>query len=102
MAWCRLAWDQMSLRWDAGYSTLAGGDCDASPSPSADGCSWRIKKVVNTMNASCVNGFLHKAVETRGAACFQGCGPNATNADSDCWIECAQRAPPICPLDAST
>eukprot|EP01045_Picozoa_sp_COSAG04_P027150 COSAG04_NODE_3917_length_2424_cov_139.574194_5_plen_69_part_01 len=47
----------------AGYSTLAGGDCDASPSPSPSAsCSWRIRKVVNTMNASCVNGFLHKAV----------------------------------------
>eukprot|EP01046_Picozoa_sp_COSAG06_P041077 COSAG06_NODE_5053_length_3759_cov_2.454645_2_plen_221_part_00 len=85
--WCAWKFNTSKLMGGFWYSTLSEGDCDHVSGP----CSWRIKEVVKTVNASCVNGFLHKAVETTGSQCFAGCGTNSTNVDSDCWVECFYR-----------
>ena len=93
-------WKFQSSKHIAGlwYSTPSNGNCD---NPDADYCTWRLVETVKTAgeqsfsdgsisggpngsqwmaDAGCVNGWLHKAVETRGYRCFEACGLNATNA----------------------
>jgi len=53
------------------YSTPKNGNCD---DPYAEYCTWRLVDTVKTADATCVNTWLHKAVETRGSHCFEGCG----------------------------
>ena len=41
------------------------------------------------MNQSCVDGRVVDAVKkARGNACWENCGPHATNSTSSCWIRC--------------
>ena len=67
------------------YSTPSNGNCD---NPDALQCTWRYLGTEKISDANCVNGWLHKAVETKGFRCFRTCGKNSTNVDSDCWLRC--------------
>ena len=67
------------------YSTPSNGNCD---NPDALQCTWRYLGTEKISDANCVNGWLHKAVETKGFRCFRTCGTNSTNVDSDCWLRC--------------
>ena len=69
--WCAWKFNASKLLGGFWYSTLTGGDCNHLKSGASE-CSWMIKEVVKTVNASCVNTFLHKAVESAGSQCFSG------------------------------
>jgi hypothetical protein len=83
--WTTWKYETSKLIGGLWYSTPANGNCD---NPDAKYCTWRLVKTLKTADASCVNGWLHKAVETRGHRCFAACGKNSTNDDSDCWLRC--------------
>jgi hypothetical protein len=67
------------------YSTQAGGSCD---DPGAAECTWRVVDVVKTVNATCSNSNLHKAVVAHNQSCFAACGRDEHDTRSDCWTEC--------------
>lgn len=66
------------------FSTQAGGNCD---DPSTTTCQWRVVETVKTVNATCVNANLHKAVIGVNPRCFSAC-PDPADIRSNCWISC--------------
>lgn len=87
---CDGVWDhwksQVSLLGGEWYSTTTQSDCSRKNS-STDKCAWRTLENKKTVNATCANGNVHKAVEARGEKCFGQCA-QPTNSTSDCWILC--------------
>jgi hypothetical protein len=76
-------WNASQLLGGSWYSTQQGGQCGVDK-----GCSWRVVEVVKTVNASCVDSNIFSAVRARNERCFQGCGADAYDISSDCWITC--------------
>jgi hypothetical protein len=67
------------------YSTLSDGDCtDAN----ASACTWLVMETKKTVNASCVNQAIHRAVEAHGKDCFAACPPSPPTNVTDCWTLC--------------
>jgi hypothetical protein len=59
------------------YSTPAEAECG---NPAAKGeCRWAQRAVEKTVNASCANGKVMAAVQTRGAHCFVRCAFSGRN-----------------------
>eukprot|EP00040_Diaphanoeca_grandis_P040022 m.260964 g.260964 ORF g.260964 m.260964 type:complete len:572 (+) comp40978_c0_seq1:110-1825(+) len=69
------------------YSTAAPGLCEDGVL--TDDCWWFVAETKRTVNASCVDGNVVKAVEARRPACWQNCtGVDATNSSSACFLSC--------------
>ena len=69
------------------YSTPRQGNCD---NPRRQRCSWRVVAVEQTVNASCVDERMLRAVlaQPAGAACLEANCPNATQR-ADLYSKCA-------------
>lgn len=69
------------------FSTQRPGQCQPGQRVGVD-CWWRVKEQVRNVNASCVSDRLVDAVTSRGPGCFAGCGTQAANRSSPCFIGC--------------
>lgn len=68
------------------YSTTAQGDCS---NPQRERCAWRVKSIVKTVNASCVNGNFLRSVAAKASRCLAGCtAAEREDATSSCYVTC--------------
>lgn len=84
------------------YSTRKAGQCKAGQEIGQD-CWWR-EIEHRTVNATCVNDNMVRAVQLRQPSCFKEC-PRPNDQTSDCWVQClfetivgnATKSPPLPP-----
>ena len=69
------------------FSTQADGECKPGQQVGVD-CWWRIVRQVRNVNASCVSNRVLGAAMLHGQSCFDGCGADAHNTSSPCFIDC--------------
>eukprot|EP00041_Stephanoeca_diplocostata_P024514 m.623191 g.623191 ORF g.623191 m.623191 type:complete len:318 (+) comp22544_c1_seq5:198-1151(+) len=68
------------------YSTPVQAECDGAGSLA---CQWRTVAVEKTVNATCVNANVLRAVAKAGAACYSQCPPSQQlDPTSDCSVTC--------------
>ena len=67
------------------YSTQAKGECTGVIQH--DKCWWRLAETHRTVNASCVDDSVVKAVKERRPQCWSAC-PEPSNRTSACYLEC--------------
>ena len=76
------------------YSTQAAGECKGA---SDTDCWWRLNKIVTTVNASCVDNNVVKAVQKTDQKCWDACTGkqeplnklvDGKNITSTCFIAC--------------
>jgi len=90
------SWGQGSSWGQAGdlggywYSTPLTAECAAGRPLGEGGCTWRVVEATYR-NASCVDRLVDKAVERRGAACFDVC-KQPLNRSGDCYLDCYKNA----------
>lgn len=74
---------QLGGEW---YSTTAQGDCK---NPQRERCAWRVKTVIKTVNASCVNGNFLRAMAEKARTCLANCSAaDREDATSGCFVTC--------------
>lgn len=70
------------------YSSLKEGYCGDKPNYYSDPCTWRVVSVPKIVTKKCQNNVFLGAVEAQGKSCFSGCGADAKNTSSPCWVNC--------------
>jgi hypothetical protein len=75
---------EMNGTW---FSTQAPGECQEGQTVGVD-CFWKMVEMKRNVNATCVNGNVVEKVIARNSTCWDGCGADAQNMTSSCWINC--------------
>lgn len=71
------------------FSTRSEGECTHGQSPASDDCWWSVKSVGHTVNQTCVDNNVIKAVASVQPACFKNCSPaDQNNQSSACYLHC--------------
>eukprot|EP01050_Picozoa_sp_SAG11_P015790 SAG11_NODE_2087_length_3845_cov_5.794447_1_plen_430_part_00 len=72
------------------YSTPRAGECTQPGAEPGDGsgCSWKVKRLVKKINATCVGRLVDRSIEVSGAACFGACPGFPKNKTSSCYDTC--------------
>eukprot|EP00300_Choanocystis_sp_HF-7_P001572 c11265_g1_i2.p1 GENE.c11265_g1_i2~~c11265_g1_i2.p1 ORF type:complete len:427 (+),score=61.30 c11265_g1_i2:541-1821(+) len=70
------------------YSTQEPGRCKPGDKGPGIDCYWRIVENVRNVNSTCVNRHLVEVAVANNLPCFHGCGADAANYSSPCFVEC--------------
>jgi hypothetical protein len=70
------------------YSTRKAGECPPGKLPGYGGCFWREVELKRNVNASCVRTNFLSGLAAHDGECFAGCGADAHNTSSVCWVNC--------------
>lgn len=69
------------------YSTTKDAQCPEGKPLGTNGCSWRLVATVGYKNASCIDSWADRAVESHGRRCFQKC-PHPLDKNTNCYLDC--------------
>ena len=69
------------------FSHPEEGECKNGASLGTDGCTWRVAKRSQIINASCMYEHVDGAVEAKDPSCFSAC-PQPKNVTSNCYLKC--------------
>ena len=62
------------------------GECTGGRGVPA-GCTWRLAETVKSVNKTCHDKSMNRAIVKAGSGCFRQC-PQPTNTTSACWVDC--------------
>ena len=83
--WRFNTWQKLGGEW---YSTPRSGLCAAGRRIGDGNCTWRVKRLLKTVDKQCADRGVFSVVEAHDRrGCFTNC-PQPRNTSSACWTEC--------------